>query len=507
MSAPAQSPALPSSSTATESAFPALRSALGFVRHKAWSVALCSAVVLAPCFWHRHLEANDLGSHVYNAWLAQLIHQGKAPGLHIVPQSNNVLFDLMLSELFQLGPRAAERIAVSLAVLIFFWGGFALCAAAAGRGSWAVAPVLAMTAYGFVFNMGFFNLYLSVGLSLFVLALVWRGRRWDFVLIPPLMALIWMAHLLGTGGVLVLGVFLALLRVLPLRWQLTLTAAMLGGYFAVRWYVLHHYVIVERESDIYWLAGADQFVVFRRAYLWVALAIVLLAAATIALAGLRGRREALQRGVAWMQLYAVVALAVGFAPGGIVHAKFGMMGYLPDRVSIYAAALACCLLALAWPAKWQAAAFSVVAVAFFSLLYTDAAALDQLETRMEQVVAPMRPGRRVVATIFSRRGARVHDQHMIDRACIGHCFYVANYEPSSGQFRIKAEPGSPVVMSDQDDCGRMQNGVYQVRAQDLPLLEIYGCGASLRDICVHELQAGDLNGEAAFAQIGIKVRR
>ena len=182
MSAPAQSPALPPSSAATESAFPALRCALGFVRHNVWAVALCSVVVLAPCFWHRHIEANDLGSHVYNAWLAQLIHQGKAPGLHLVPQSNNVLFDLMLSELFRLGPRAAERIAVSVAVLIFFWGGFALCAAAAGRASWAVAPVLAMTAYGFVFNMGFFNLYLSVGLSLFVLALAWRGRRWDMAL-------------------------------------------------------------------------------------------------------------------------------------------------------------------------------------------------------------------------------------------------------------------------------------------------------------------------------------
>ncbi|MFZ3210388.1 MAG: hypothetical protein WA188_02650 [Terriglobales bacterium] len=477
------------------------------MRHHAWAVALCSVLVLVPCFWHRHLEANDLGSHVYNAWLVQLIHQGKAPELHIVPQSNNVLFDLMLSGLFRLGPRAAECIATSAAVLIFFWGGFALCAAAAGRPTWAVAPVLAMTAYGFVFNMGFFNLYLSVGLSLFVLALAWRGRRWDFLLIPPLMALVWMAHLLGAGGVLALGGSLALMRVLPLRWQPALTTAMLGAYFAVRWYVLHHHTIVERESDIYWLGGADQFVVFRKAYLWVALAVVLLAAATIALGVLRDRREALQRGAAWVQLYVVVALAVGLAPGGIFHPKLGMMGYLPDRVSIYAAVLACCLLALARPTKWQAAAFSAVAIVFFSLLYADTAALDQLETRMEQVVAPMRPGQRVLATIFSRRGARVHDQHMIDRACIGHCFYVANYEPSSGQFRVKAEPGSPVVMSDQENCRLMQNGLYQVRAQDLPLLEIYGCGASLRDICVHELQAGDLNGEAAFAQIGVKVRR
>ena len=190
------------------------------------------------------------------------------------------------------------------------------------------------------------------------------------------MALVGMAHLLGAGGVLALGGSLALMR----------AAAALatgadhgdaGRIFCralVRAAPPHHR---ERESDIYWLGGADQFVVFRKAYLWVALAVVLLAAATIALGVLRDRREALQRGAAWVQLYVVVALAVGLAPGGIFHPKLGMMGYLPDRVSIYAAVLACCLLALARPTKWQAAAFSAVAIVFFSLLYADTAALDQ----------------------------------------------------------------------------------------------------------------------------------
>src|SRR5580704_15067950 len=55
-----------------------------------------SIVVLIPCYWHRYIQAGDLGSHVYNAWLAQLVQQGKAPGVYVVWQWQNALFDLML---------------------------------------------------------------------------------------------------------------------------------------------------------------------------------------------------------------------------------------------------------------------------------------------------------------------------------------------------------------------------------------------------------------------------
>ena len=79
---------------------------------------LASALLLVPCFWQARIQAGDLSSHVYNAWLAQLIVRGQAPGLTLAKQSNNVLFDLMLSGLLRaFGAAAAQRIAVSAAVL------------------------------------------------------------------------------------------------------------------------------------------------------------------------------------------------------------------------------------------------------------------------------------------------------------------------------------------------------------------------------------------------------
>ena len=72
-------------------------------------------MLLAPP--HR---SDDLGSHVYNAWLAQLIRRGQAPGLWIAHQWTNVLFDLLLSffgSVFGLAGKShlAEKFAVSLA--------------------------------------------------------------------------------------------------------------------------------------------------------------------------------------------------------------------------------------------------------------------------------------------------------------------------------------------------------------------------------------------------------
>src|SRR3954447_397922 len=86
-------------------------------------VALLSIVLLIPCFWQRRIQAVDLPSHIYNSWLAQQIELGKAPGLSFASMSTNVLFDLILKRLLDsFGPEAAQRIAVSLSVLIFFWG-------------------------------------------------------------------------------------------------------------------------------------------------------------------------------------------------------------------------------------------------------------------------------------------------------------------------------------------------------------------------------------------------
>src|SRR5579871_3534480 len=90
-------------------------------------VLAVSALLLIPCYWQSRIQAGDLASHLYNAWLAQLIEAGRADGLVIVRLHTNILFDLILGGLFRLfGAEWAQRLAVSTAVLIFAWGAFAL---------------------------------------------------------------------------------------------------------------------------------------------------------------------------------------------------------------------------------------------------------------------------------------------------------------------------------------------------------------------------------------------
>src|SRR5260370_9262814 len=148
-----------------------------FLRQFKLSVVLLSVLLVLPCVWHRRIEAGDLASHVYNAWLAQLIEKGQAPGLYLSNQWNNGLFDVVLLRTAKLvGFPAAQRIVVSVCALIFFWGVFAFVRTITERPPWFLTPCIAMLAYGYSFSMGFINYYLSLGLACFGLAILWRGR-------------------------------------------------------------------------------------------------------------------------------------------------------------------------------------------------------------------------------------------------------------------------------------------------------------------------------------------
>ena len=86
-----------------------------FQERKHLAYGFASLALLIPCFWQRRLQAGDLSSHLYNAWLAQLIERGQAPGLRLAFQSTNVLFDILLKGLLGVvGAATAQRIAVAL---------------------------------------------------------------------------------------------------------------------------------------------------------------------------------------------------------------------------------------------------------------------------------------------------------------------------------------------------------------------------------------------------------
>jgi hypothetical protein len=170
------------------------RGSSSFFRKHVAIILLISIGILIPCFWLPKIEAGDLPSHTYNAWLASLVQKGQAPDLWISPpQHNNVLADIFLLRLGTLfGFAAGEKIIAVLAVLLFFWGAFALATVSNGKLPWFLIPLLAMLAYGWTFHMGFLNFYFSLGISFVGLAILGQPNRRFYpivLLLTPLMKL------------------------------------------------------------------------------------------------------------------------------------------------------------------------------------------------------------------------------------------------------------------------------------------------------------------------------
>jgi hypothetical protein len=434
---------------------------------------LASLLVVLPCYWQARIQAGDLSSHIYNSWLAQLIDGGKLPGLVVANQATNVLFNQILSGLFRaLGPDLAQRLAVSMAVLVFTWGAFAFVSAVAGRRAWNVLPCIAVLAYGWVFHMGFFDFYLGLGLSFCGLALAWNMQPKRMAAALAVFALAFLAHALACAWGLAFVAYLwAAKRMGEARlWQLTGIAfgALIVAVIAVdsawrtRW----------STEQFKLFTGADQVRVFDDKYdaLFVAL-LVVWGILLVELIRQRGGRQVLF-GLP-LQFCVLSAAGVMLLPGGIsIPGYRHNLVYIAERMSLCVAVCICALLAPAKARAWQLWSMAAVMVAFFGFLYHDESALNAFEGRMQRLVMRLPPGQRIVSGA-NDPSLRVNAMaHMIDRVCIGRCYSYANYEPSTWQFRVRAVAPNPYVASSYADSFRLQTGQYTVKPSDLPLYEV-----------------------------------
>jgi hypothetical protein len=469
-----------------------------FIRDYLLRILIVSTLVLVPCFWHREIVSSDLGSHLYNAWLAQLTRHGQAPGLWLSSQHTNVLFDYLLSGFGALfGLHAAEKIAVSISVLIFFWGIFALVSAATRRAPWYLSPCIALFTYGWTFHLGFFNYYLSLGLGFFGLAILWRGSRKEWILAAPFAALSVVAHPLGLVWLFLAGAYVVIAEHLSRRgYQLALFAVAIGALVEFHGYLWRHYNVYPGTAPAYAYNGADQLLLFGPRYQIPEYA--LLTFAVIALAGdiLRRHRE---RGF-WeyyalpIQLYVLVELSVWLLPGGIhFPPPTAALALLTERLTSVSAALICCLLGASEPRRWHLYATAAIALVFFAFVYQDTARVNRMEQQVVELASQLPPNQRVMATIEKPRDSRVLIQHIVDRACMMRCFSYGNYEPSTGLFRVRATPGNPYVVSSYNDAVDMENGEYTVQLEDLPAYQIYQCSPSGADLCIRPVEAGEDN--------------
>jgi hypothetical protein len=477
-----------------------------FLRQCKVRVLFLSVVLVVPCVWHRRIEAGDLASHVYNAWLAQLIAKGQAPGLYIARQWNNVLFDVTLLRVANLvGIAAAEKIVVSVCVLVFFWGVFAFIGAVTERPPWFLTPCLAMLAYGYSFNMGFMNYYLSLGLACFALAILWRAKGIDWIAGTLLAVLAMFAHPIGFLWMVGTFAYVKIRTKLPGWRKLALPLAAASGFVALFWYTSHRPSLLADwdRGPFYYYNGADQLGLYGKRYFVLAGAAFLVGVISVAV-DLYARWR---KGSSWkpfelpFELYVVAFCATALLPENLrPSVSDGWIGLLASRLTTVSAIFGLCFLGTMKPRKCHLAGFIVCGMVLFAFLYQDTGWLNQLEANAETLTRDLPPGTRVIVTARAPADSRIaFIGHAVERACIGHCFSYANYEPASGEFRVRVQKGSPLATSSTDDAEDMASGEYEVDDTDLPIKQIYQCDEKdLTKLCIRDLTAGETNGRLSF---------
>jgi hypothetical protein len=433
---------------------------------------LASLLLIAPCFWQQRIQAGDLSSHIYNAWLAQLIESGQTQGLIVVHQASNVLFDLLLGTLFDaFGAAAAQRLAVSLAVLIFLWGAFALVSVMSGQRSWHQLPAIAMLAYGWVFHIGFFNFYLSLGLCFCALALAWQLEPRRLAVALPILGLAYLGHALPVAWALGILAYVGLTRRAP---RLGHLVVILSPLFLI---VLHLEIAAIWPTSwsprqITLATGLDQIVVYDSKYL-----IPLVGLSALWMLGflelLRtfGAR-AVVSGVPF-QIAAMTGAGIALLPTAVRMPGFHhALVFVAERMSLASGILACAVLGAIPRRPFERYVSIAVMLSFFALLYRDERALNFLEDRLESAVARLPPLQRVVSALDDS-SLRINAlTHMIDRVCLGRCYSYANYEPSTAAFRVRAVAENPIVAFTYADSWALQTGTYVVKERDLPMFAV-----------------------------------
>ena len=146
------------------------------------------------------------------------------------------------------------------------------------------------------------------------------------------------------------------------------------------------------------------------------------------------------------------------------------LAFITERMSLAAGVSMCAVLGGSRPRATFRYGYIAIAALFFAFLFRDERALNRFENRIDSLTAQLPYGVRVVSPI-NDPSLRVNSLvHMIDRACVGRCFSVANYEPSTAQFRLRATPGNPYVAATYRDSWELQNGQHIRRDTEPPLI-------------------------------------
>lgn len=353
-----------------------------------WTYVLVSLLMLAPVYWQPRLHGGDLTSHMNNSWLTQWIETGRSAGLDTVRQTTNVLFDLLLAGMFRISnPEFAQRFAVSIAVLTFIWGAFAFVSKVSGRRPWHLLSCIAILAYGWVFHMGFFSFYLSLGICFWILSLLWEPSPRRIAAAVPLALLAYVAHVLPLIWAVGLLFYMWIAPRISQRARAWVAAVSLAGMFGIHAWLDRAFFALWIPARMHMSSSAEQGWFFDGKY-YLVLAGLLLAwgllfLETVRAAGPRRVVESLP-----FQLCIVSALGVVLLPGTLLIPGFShALVYIAERMSLGVGICVCAVLGSAQPRVVVRYTLVVVTLIFFGFLYGDERKLNAAEDRRQDTVA------------------------------------------------------------------------------------------------------------------------
>lgn len=341
-----------------------------------------SLILLAPCYWQPRVGGEDIASRMDYSWVARSVESGKWQGME-VRRSGDVLFNLLLGGWVRLfGSEIGKRLTVCTVVLVFIWGAFAFIAAVSGKKPWHLLPCIAMLAYGWVFHMGFFNFYLSLGLCFWVLALVCEISPVRGALAIPLLALAYAARPLPVPWTVALAIYLWLSSHASPRIRHYVSAgallAIIVAFFALghtlyggspNTPVLPDAAIFDRKYD---------FILVGLLFAWSLLFLDLLRQ--------EGARQIVSGSA--FQICVLSTVAAVLLPATVLLPGFDRsVLYVAERMSLGVGVCICAMLGMARPRPLARWALIAVALVYFAFIYHDQRSVNSLQDSMEDTVA------------------------------------------------------------------------------------------------------------------------
>jgi hypothetical protein len=148
------------------------------------------------------------------------------------------------------------------------------------------------------------------------------------------------------------------------------------------------------------MSGLDQLVLYHDGYVAAALAVLAGMGVVVSYTLLQERTAWFGKTRLWWLLLAASVVMVQIAPGGYVSQSQGMVGLLPQRLTLLTAAMGCCVIAGMAKRWWHCAVLGLAVLPFFCLYYRDTQGLNRLESKIEQAVQALPQQSRVITSIW-----------------------------------------------------------------------------------------------------------